>query len=763
MSRCSDKRYGDLLHAYEIGMLSEDDRRAFELHLFDCQHCFEQAQRFQDTAELMRYDPDVWAVPSEAERESSRISAELSERKISLSREKVWRAFIPTVVAALIIILLVLKPWQFDIRPSQEAVAAQNRLAVLYFDNLAAPGDPQSLGQIVTSLVIADLAESHYLQVVSSQRLYDILRLQGDDNSKLSDKKTAVRVADKAGARWMITGSILQIEPQLILTAQIIEVATGDLLASPRVDGKNGENVFALVDKLTVQVKNDLSLPSAARREPDRQVAEVTTHSQLAYRYYLEGVVNYNRYFNTEAVESFKKALEIDSTFAMVYYFLSLIDDPTLIDKAVAYVDRAPRKEGFYIRSQKAYLTGDIDRAIRELQESLEYYSDDKEACFRIGLCYAKKLEFDKAIQYYKMATEIDPLYKIVYNQMAYTYDWMGDFDSSLAAIDMYISLAPDEPNPYDSRGDILTANDHLEEALESYLKALEIKPDFWTSLFKVGKNNLLLGRFAVADSCFGELARCDDPSWRAAGLAALAYVPLLEGKFDKAIGIINDGLAAVGDNAYGRDIAHFHYLKAIVLEEKGELNEVLKEYEASVRQYRRQLPDDVRYNQHFLAQFLARTGEIDSAQKIIENYREIIETERDTLRCSFAAATVAHARGNLNEAITQFELAARDMVIPYTPAIYLLAQVYFEAGRWADGITELKKLEVDFTDTKLYYGSWVVKANYYLGLAYEQLSQDDLAVEQYRLFIDLWKDADSGITELDDARSRLSRLTGKS
>ena len=122
----------------------------------------------------------------------------------------------------------------------------------------------------------------------------------------------------------------------------------------------------------------------------------------------------------------------------------------TKIDKAVEYSDKASRKDGYFIRSRRAFLSGDIDQAIEELRESLIYYPDDKEAYLRMGICYAWRLEFERAIQNYKKAVEIDPLYKTVYNQMAYTYDWMWDFENSIQSINMYISIAPGEANPYD-------------------------------------------------------------------------------------------------------------------------------------------------------------------------------------------------------------------------------------------------------------------------------------------------------------------------
>jgi cytochrome c-type biogenesis protein CcmH/NrfG len=51
------------------------------------------------------------------------------------------------------------------------------------------------------------------------------------------------------------------------------------------------------------------------------------------------------------------------------------------------------------------------------------------------------------------------------------------------------------------------------------------------------------------------------------------------------------------------------------------------------------------------------------------------------------------------------------------------------------------------------------VRAYYVLGLAYEESGWDTKAMEQYETFLDLWKDADPGIAQIDDARQRLARL----
>ncbi|MCH7689934.1 MAG: serine/threonine protein kinase, partial [candidate division Zixibacteria bacterium] len=89
-----------------------------------------------------------------------------------------------TSLAIIIALVLVLKPWKLTVESTDEAVAAENRLAVMYFDNLVDPTDSTRLGEIVTNLLITDLSDSKHLRVVSSQRMFDILRQLGKEGSR---------------------------------------------------------------------------------------------------------------------------------------------------------------------------------------------------------------------------------------------------------------------------------------------------------------------------------------------------------------------------------------------------------------------------------------------------------------------------------------------------------------------------------------------------------------------------------------------------
>jgi tetratricopeptide (TPR) repeat protein/predicted Ser/Thr protein kinase len=671
-----------------------------------------------------------------------------------------------SVVFILVLLFLILRPFKFEIGPEKKATAEENRLAIMYFENMADREDKERVGEIVTELLITNLSD--YTNVVSSQRLYDILKLLGKEGAKTIDRSVASEVATRAGAKWMLTGKILKVEPRMVITAQLVDVKNGEVKASQEITGEPKEDVFSMVDKLTSALKKDLSLPAQAGKKETPKVADVTTHSQEALRYYLEGKEFSSKHYYTEAEKSFKKALEYDSTFAMVYLSLATIaynnGDPELkqlIAKAVKYSDRVSQKEKMYIQAFEAYASENTAQFIEVLQKLVQRYPDEKQAFQWLGVANVRLKKYDESIHYLSKAIEIDSLYRSAYYALAYVYDRVGDFEKSIWAVNKYISSAPGEPNPYDVRGDLYGYNGKLDQAIESYKKALQIKPDFYKSLSKLGDMYLLKRHYAKAESCYEELASSSDKSTRSDGRYYLALVPLYQGKFNQAFKIIDQGIAADQMEKMEQGTVGKYSLKVYAYEALREYPLAVRQLELSQEVNDRLDPDDPVGYRIWLVEMLAAGGNIAKAEEIARTLKKRIEEKAPRRMFEYwdAMGGIELAKGNKIVAVDYYKRADMEANYPYFWLRYLLARAYLESGNLSATISVLEKALSRYDDSRAGEPQKGPMAYYLLGLAYEKSGWKDKAIQQYQEFLDIWKNADPGIPEVEDAKARLKKL----
>jgi len=86
------------------------------------------------------------------------------------------------------------------------------------------------------------------------------------------------------------------------------------------------------------------------------------------------------------------------------------------------------------------------------------------------------------------------------------------------------------------------------------------------------------------------------------------------------------------------------------------------------------------------------------------------------------------------------------------------LARAYFMKRDWEKARTEYESI-VMMTYGRIRHGDIYAKSFYMLGKIYEEMGKKKEARKNYRRFLDLWKNADPGLPEVDDARARLAAL----
>jgi tetratricopeptide (TPR) repeat protein len=114
-------------------------------------------------------------------------------------------------------------------------------------------------------------------------------------------------------------------------------------------------------------------------------------------------------------------------------------------------------------------------------------------------------------------------------------------------------------------------------------------------------------------------------------------------------------------------------------------------------------------------------------------------------------------ARGEADTACAEFEkfAASHDDF----SAGYNLALAYLRAGRVVESAIEFERLLRRFSEERATNPFDAIRAHYYLGMAHEEAGHMDKAVEQYEEFLTIWRDADSEIGEVHEAKERLARL----
>jgi tetratricopeptide (TPR) repeat protein len=114
-----------------------------------------------------------------------------------------------------------------------------------------------------------------------------------------------------------------------------------------------------------------------------------------------------------------------------------------------------------------------------------------------------------------------------------------------------------------------------------------------------------------------------------------------------------------------------------------------------------------------------------------------------------------------------KFLTKARDML--YAPSegspevhslfAFSLGQAYYEAGKMDKAQKEYERI-ISLALGRIGDGDFYAKSLYMLGKIFQEKDQKLKAREYYNRFLQLWKDADPGFPEVEDAKKRLSEIT---
>jgi DNA-binding SARP family transcriptional activator/tetratricopeptide (TPR) repeat protein len=614
-------------------------------------------------------------------------------------------------------------------------------------------GVPDSMrsGRILTDMVATNLARVHGLRILANSRLLELMPAAVDSSARYAD------AARRAGASEMLEGHVLAAEPgRLTMELRRVDLRSGLVRAVYRTTALERH---ALVDSITRIVAGDLGLAS-----PAGSIAEATTRSLVAYRFYEEGLRAYYQRDHASAKRLMRAALSEDSTFAMAAYYESVLTDAfellpdgrrgfDLRTTSLRLAQRAPDRERLTITAH--LLAENMDPRAIAVADSLDArYPGDPRALTTLSRVHLTSGDFargvellERAIRFDSVAERGDTLCRACDGliQLADYYTWWDSQPAVQRTAHRLLAVWPDNPTAYFQLaisaarlGDRIAAN-----AWQRKLEAVHgINPRLTLTV------NLLLEDYDAVERDVGSLLASTAAVDR--GTAFWMYFMALrnQGRIREAGVLTNTGwIAGVPRPNIPHDVSTVH--KAIVALESGESRSAARlfgmapvasgEFPAGMR------ARDLSWRIVRVAMALGAAGDTAALRRLAdsaETWGRRSLYGRDVRGHHYIRGLIHSLAGRDEEAVGEFRAAMFAPSLGFTRVNYEMARSLLRLNRPAEAVAVLQPSVRGSMDASNLYISRT-DLHELLAEAFARTGQSDSAAVHYQKVVSAWRRAD--------------------
>ncbi|OQX83815.1 MAG: hypothetical protein B6D63_05615 [Candidatus Latescibacteria bacterium 4484_7] len=123
------------------------------------------------------------------------------------------------------------------------------------------------------------------------------------------------------------------------------------------------------------------------------------------------------------------------------------------------------------------YHNGQYEKALELFKKAIELDPEFTEGYNNLGLTYTEIQEEEKATEAFKKAIELNPDLAATYNNLGYVFYRLGSYEEAIEMYNEAIGKSKDNSSAYTNLGNAYYKLDRTDEAIEAWKKALEIDP----------------------------------------------------------------------------------------------------------------------------------------------------------------------------------------------------------------------------------------------------------------------------------------------
>jgi len=392
--------------------------------------------RYQSAAEIRT---DLQRLKRDTE---SQVSAAFSTKRTGATASgRVGRAKFSRYAAAVVLAVALVAGGLYYRSLQSGRLTDKDTVVIADFAN--STGDAIFDDTLKTALSVA-LNQSPFLNVLSDNKVADTLQeMTRPPGTKLTPE-LARELCQRAGSKAYIAGSIGSLGSDYVLGLKAVNCQNGDTLAQDQVTAPAKEKVLDALGGAVSKLRGKMGESLATVQRFDVPLEQATTSSLEALKAYSLGQKADREKGPGAALPYNQRAIQLDPNFAMGYLavggeYFSLAEPgraSEYLTRAFQLRDHASEREKLALAANY-YLnvTGELGKAAQAYQEEIESYPQKSRGYLNLGVVYAEQGQYEKSAELTRQELRLDSANVAPYDNLANCYLALQRFDEARSTI----------------------------------------------------------------------------------------------------------------------------------------------------------------------------------------------------------------------------------------------------------------------------------------------------------------------------------------